>query len=274
MQLGIFAKTFSGTLPHAVLQAVKNAGFTTAQYNMACSGLPAMPDAISSDVIADISTAATANLVKLIALSGTYNMVHPDVAIRNQGHRQLAVIAQAAQALAIPLVTLCTGTRDSDDQWKFHPDNNSAEAWSDLLTSMQTAVKIANQFKVDLGIEPELANIVNSAESARRLIDAVASPRLKIILDPANLFEIETLERQRHIVAHAIELLADRIVMGHAKDRTATGEFVAAGKGVLDFPHYIKCLKSAGFEGPLITHGLAASEAADVHRFLVNEVGC
>jgi sugar phosphate isomerase/epimerase len=272
MQLGIFAKTFSGTSPQTVLQAVRNAGFTTAQYNMACSGLPAMPDAISNDVIAEIKAAATATDVKLIALSGTYNMVHPDVAIRSQGHRQLAVIAKAAQALAIPLITLCSGTRDANDQWKFHPDNNSAEAWRDLFTSLQTAVEIANQFNVDLGIEPELANIVNSAESARRLIDEMASPRLKIILDPANLFEVESLERQRYIVAHAIDLLAGRIVMGHAKDRTATGEFTAPGKGVLDFPHYIKCLKSEGFDGPLITHGLAASEAADVHSFLANEI--
>jgi sugar phosphate isomerase/epimerase len=272
MQLGIFAKTFSGKSPHTVLQAVRNAGFTTAQYNMACSGLPAMPDTISNHVISDVIAAATKSGIKLIALSGTYNMVHPNVAIRSNGHKQLAVIAQAAEALAIPLVTLCTGTRDANDQWKFHPDNNGAEAWRDLLASMQTAVEIANQFNVDLGIEPELANIVNSAESARRLIDAMASPRLKIILDPANLFEKETLERQRQIVAHAIDLLADHIVMGHAKDRTATGEFTAAGKGVLDFPHYIKCLKSAGFDGPLVAHGLIASEAADVHRFLINKV--
>jgi sugar phosphate isomerase/epimerase len=272
MQLGIFAKTFSGASPHAVLQAVKNAGYTMAQYNMACSGLPAMPDSISNDVISDIAAAATATGIKLVALSGTYNMVHPDIAFRSNGHKQLAVIVNAAQVLAIPLVTLCTGTRDANDQWKFHRDNDSAEAWNDLLISMQTAVEIADQFNVDLGIEPELANIVNSAESARRLIDEMASPRLKIILDPANLFEIETLERQRHIVAHAIDLLADRIVMGHAKDRTAIGEFTAAGKGVLDFPHYIKCLKSQDFDGPLITHGLAASEAADVHRFLANEV--
>lgn len=272
MQLGIFAKTFSGTSPHTVLQAVKNAGFTAAQYNMACSGLPAMPDAISSDAIADIKAAAISADVKLIALSATYNMVHPDVGVRSRGHKQLVVITQAARALSIPLVTLCTGTRDANDQWKFHTDNNSAKAWRDLLTSMQAAVEIANQYDVDLGIEPELANIVNSAESARRLIDEIASPRLKIILDPANLFEVETLERQRHIVAHAIGLLADRIVMGHAKDRTATGEFTAAGKGVLDFPHYIRRLKSAGFHGPLVTHGLASSEADDAYRFLTNEV--
>ncbi len=48
MQIGIFAKTFSvqGALP--VLQAVRAAGYEAAQFNMACLGLPPMPDEISA----------------------------------------------------------------------------------------------------------------------------------------------------------------------------------------------------------------------------------
>jgi sugar phosphate isomerase/epimerase len=52
--------------------------------------------------------------------------------------------------------------------------------------------------------------------------------------------------------------------MAHAKDRDATGRFVTAGRGVLDYRHYISCLRAAGFTGDLITHGLAASEAEGV----------
>ena len=133
---------------------------------------------------------------------------------------------------------------------------------------METAVGIADRHDVDLGIEPELANVVNSAAKARRLIDEIGSPRLKIVLDPANLFETATLEDQREIVAAGIDLLADRIVMGHAKDRTPAGEFTTAGHGVLDYPHYLSCLKRAGFDGPVVTHGLAAAEAAPVAAFL------
>ena len=56
--------------------------------------------------------------------------------------------------------------------------------------------------------------------------------------------------------------------MGHAKDRTATGDFATAGKGVLDYPHYLARLKAVGFEGPLVTHGLSAREAPGVAAFL------
>lgn len=268
MKLGIFAKTFEGSDPETVLRSVADAGFACAQYNMACSGLAAMPEAISEEQARSVAAAAKASGIEIVAVSGTYNMIHPDVAQREAGHRRLAVLAERCVAMSTGLITLCTGTRDPLDQWKEHPDNNSPEAWRDLLDAMGTAVAIAERFDVDLGIEPELANVVNSAAKARRLIDELKSPRLKIILDPANLFEVETLEEQRTIVSSAIDLLGDRIVMAHAKDRTQDGRFATAGKGVLDYPFYLRKLAVIGFDGSLITHGLGAQEAAGVAEFL------
>jgi sugar phosphate isomerase/epimerase len=166
------------------------------------------------------------------------------------------------------VVTLCTGTRDPDDQWRAHPDNGRPEAWRDLLASIAAALEIAEAHDIDLGIEPELANVVSSAEAARRLIDEMQSPRLQIVLDAANLFESASIAEQRNIVSRAVDLLADRIVMAHAKDRAADGAFVAAGQGVLDYPHYLAALRRAGFDGPLITHGLSAGEAPGVGAFL------
>lgn len=268
MKLGIFAKTFEGKDPFTVLRSVADAGFSCAQFNMACSGLAAMPDAISEEQARAVSQAAEETGVEIVAVSGTYNMIHPDIAVREAGHRRLAVLAERCSAMSTRLITLCTGTRDPVDQWKEHPDNDTPEAWQDLLDAMRNAVEIAERYDVDLGIEPELANVVNSAAKARRLIDEVKSDRIKIVLDPANLFEVETPEEQRTIVSSAIDLLADRIVMAHAKDRTKDGQFAIAGKGVLDYSFYLRRLAEIGFDGGLITHGLAASEASGVADFL------
>jgi sugar phosphate isomerase/epimerase len=268
MKLGIFAKTFEGTDPALVLKAIANAGFSSTQYNMACSGLAPMPDEISEEQARSVADAAVAAGVEVIAVSGTYNMIHPDLAVRQAGHRRLAVLAERCASMSTGLITLCTGTRDPFDQWKEHPDNNTPEAWRDLLEAMGTAIEIADRYDVDLGIEPELANVINSATKARRLIDELKSPRLKIILDPANLFEVETPEEQQTIVSSAIDLLADRIVMAHAKDRSSDGRFATAGKGVLDYGHYLRRLSAIGFEGSLVTHGLSAAEAEGVAAFL------
>jgi sugar phosphate isomerase/epimerase len=268
MQLGIFAKTFPGASPDQVLKAAADAGFASVQYNMACLGLPAMPDEISVDTAKAVAASARRTGVGIAAVSATYNMIHPDVAVREQGLRRLEVIASSCADMGAKLVTLCTGTRDAEDQWRHHPDNDSPEAWRDLLRSMESAIAIADRHDVDLGIEPELANVVSSAAKARRLIDDLKSPRIRIVLDAANLFETEGLGEQRRIVSASIELLADRIAMAHAKDRNPDGSFATAGKGVLDYSHYLGALKDIGFSGPLITHGLAAHEAEGTAHFL------
>jgi sugar phosphate isomerase/epimerase len=271
MQLGIFAKTFEGTTPAAILTAVKRAGFQVAQYNLACSGLPSMPAEVPDEALSAVKDAVTATGVQLNALSATYNMIDPDEARREAGHRRLAIVAGAAKSMSIPLLTLCTGSRHPSDQWAHHPLNNSKEAWQDLLTSMARAIEIANQHDLLLGIEPELANVVNSAAKAKLLLQTMQSSRLRIVFDPANLFEATSLVEQRNIITAALDLLAPHMVMVHAKDRTADGHFVAAGKGVLDYGHFFTRLRSSGFAGPLVTHGLSADEAPGVARFLAQQ---
>ena len=268
MQVGIFAKTFSATGALSVFNAVKQAGYEVAQFNMACLGMPSMPERIAPTIADEIAKASSASGVTIAAISGTYNMIHPDSLVRADGLARLATIIRAAPLMGTRLVTLCTGTRDAKDQWKHHPENSSKEAWRDLLEEMGKAIVLAEENNVDLGIEPELANVVSSAEQAKRLINELKSPRIRIVLDPANLFEVALPRESQSIIAQAVDFLGDRIVMAHAKDRRATGEFTAAGSGVIDFPHFVRCLRSAGFDGPLVTHGLSEQEAPAVATFL------
>ncbi|MCF8520881.1 MAG: sugar phosphate isomerase/epimerase [Rhodobacteraceae bacterium] len=268
MRLGIFAKTFDGTNPLTVLQAAKDAGFACVQYNMACSGLPSMPDALTPDQAAAIAQASAATGVAIAAVSGTYNMIHPDPAVRATGLRRLSVLIDHAAVMGAGMITLCTGTRDPDDQWRHHPDNASPAAWRDLLDEMAKACALAEAAGVRLGIEPELANVIDGATRARDLLDTLQSPALAIVLDPANLFEVVPQLRQRDLLSQAVDLLADRVTMAHAKDRDPTGGFATAGKGVVDFPHFLACLRAAGFDGDLVTHGLLAAEAPGVAAYL------
>jgi sugar phosphate isomerase/epimerase len=268
MRIGIFAKTFEGSDAPTVLAAARAAGYETVQFNMACLGLPPMPDAIPPGAAAGVARAARETGVSIAAVSGTYNMIHPDKAVRDAGLRRLDVLAASCAAMGAALVTLCTGTRDPHDQWRGHPGNATPEAWRDLLAEMEKAVAIAERHGVDLGVEPELANVVDGAAKARALLDAIASHRLRIVLDPANLFEVAGEAERRRLVEEAVDRLGDAIAMAHAKDRTPDGGFATAGKGVVDFRHFVGRLRSAGFDGPLVTHGLSAGEAPETAAFL------
>jgi sugar phosphate isomerase/epimerase len=270
-RLGIFAKTFAGTTAESVLTAARDAGYGCVQFNLACCGLPSMPDELPPGLVASVAAASARTGVTIAALSGTYNMIHPDGSVRATGLRRLGLLLGQARAMGTSLVTLCTGTRDPADQWRHHPDNDTPEAWADLLTEMAKAAALAEQFDIDLGIEPEHANVVRSAAHAARLLAEVASPRLRIVLDPANMVDDAQTDQDR-LFAEACDLLGGRITMAHAKDRDAKGAVVPAGSGIIDFGAFFAALDGIGFAGPVVTHGLAAADAAAVARFLRSKI--
>ena len=109
----------------------------------------------------------------MAAVSGTYNMAHPDAAVRAEGARWLDEMIAAAPALGTGVVTLCTGSRDADDMWRAHPDNASPEAWRDLLESCRRRSERAEGHKITLAVEPEHGNVIVSPTAARRLLDEI-----------------------------------------------------------------------------------------------------
>ncbi|MBY5406447.1 sugar phosphate isomerase/epimerase family protein [Rhizobium leguminosarum] len=273
MKLGIFAKIFPGDRSTTVFNAASEAGYGAVQYNMACSGIGALPGEIASEIVASVRDASLAAGVEIAAISATYNMIHPDLAIREAGRRSFEAIAASANQMGSNLLTVCSGSCDAHDQWRHHPDNESAAAWQEMVAELRLLVAIADRHNILIGVEPELANVISSPGRARKLIDELDSDRVRIVFDPANLFDVETEARRRAIIDDAVVLLADRIEIAHAKDRNADGSFATAGKGVIDYAAYIAALKRVGFSGSLITHGLAASEARGVADFLRATLG-
>jgi len=270
MRLGIFAKTFARPNLAATLDAVVASGLDCVQFNFSSAGLPTLPEKIAPEALDAIAREMQRRRLSVAAVSGTFNMIGPDLAKRREGLRRLETVAASCAALGAPMVTLCTGTRDAQDMWRAHPLNDSAEAWEDLLASMKEALKIADRHNICLGVEPETANVVNSAKKARRLLDQMASPRLKIIMDAANLFHPGDGARMAEMLDEAFDLLGPDIGLAHAKDFRdgAVIEHVAAGRGMLDWARLPRLFRAAHFDGPLILHGLAEDEVKTSAAFL------
>jgi sugar phosphate isomerase/epimerase len=270
--IGIFARTFSRPSLEGVLDAVVGHGIHETQFNMSVAGLPSMPDEIDPALANRVRETCARRDVTVTAVSGTFNMAHPDEGTRRDGLRSLGVIAGACQRLGTSTITLCTGTRDRENMWRRHPDNETPEAWRDLLATVQEALEMAEEHGVTLAFEAEINNVVDSAKKGRRLLDKMRSPHLKVVMDAANLFDADDPARQlsssEQILDEAFELLGDDIVIVHAKDVRASGEVVAAGKGDLDYGLYLKHLSEAGYGGPLVMHGLAEEEVEGSLAFL------
>jgi sugar phosphate isomerase/epimerase len=236
------------------------------------AGRASMPERIPAELAQRVRDAANARGLDIAAVSGTFNMAHPDPQTRADGLRRLDVLAEACPTLETGVITLCTGTRDAENMWRRHPENSTAEAWRDMRATIAEAVAIAERRGVVLAIEPEISNVVDSPKAARRLLDEIASPHLRVVIDAANLFDADDPSRQISrsdpVLGEAFDLLAPDIVLAHAKDVTDTGSFAAAGRGDVDWERYLTLLGASGYDGALIMHGLDEAEVSDSTAFL------
>src|SRR5262245_5016954 len=268
MNLGIFAKTYDRPTVDDIFAAAAADGFASVQFYFVSAGLSPMPEAIDPAVCARVRAAADAAGTEIVSLSSTYNMIHPDRAVRERGLRGLEVLAGTCAQLGCGILSLCTGTRDRDNMWRRHPDNDTPEAWSDLLTEMGRAVDVAERYDLNLGIEPEPGNVVNSAQRARELLDTTGSDRIGIVLDPANLIEGVPGDRVDATIDEGIVLLGKRTILAHGKDRDAAGVVQPPGQGIVPWPRFLSGLDSTGFDGHLVLHGLPETAVATSVAYL------
>ena len=262
MQIGIMDGTVVRPTLEGTLDAILEYGMDTMQFNLGQVDLADVSERIETGRCDRIRRALDTRNMTMAAISGHFNMIHPDVQVRLAGLRGLGVLAPACERLGTSVITLCTGTRDRNSIWRRHPDNDSPEAWTDLVATMRQAVQIAEEYGVTLAFEPEVANVVDSARKARRLLDEMGSPYLKVTMDGANIYHAGELPRMREILDEAFALLGQDIALAHAKDLDRDGEagHLAAGKGLLDYEHYLSLLNQLEYAVPLILHGLTESE--------------
>lgn len=270
MEIGIFSKTFERPTLKEKLDAIAAHGLRAVQFNMDCAGVESMPDQIDPALSAMIKQEFAARGITMAAVSGTYNMVDPDLEQRRLGLQRLKTLAAACHDMGTSVITLCTGTRDRTSMWRRHPDNDLPDAMRDLVAEVRQAVVFAEEYKVTLAFEPEVNNVIDSARKARQLLDEVNSPYLKVVMDGANVFHKGELPRMREILDEAFALLSKDIALAHAKDLDHDGDagHLAAGQGLLDYGYYLGLLKQSGYTGSLILHGLDENQVDGCVGFL------
>lgn len=270
MEIGIFSRTFeTSDLEETYKKMIKH-DINHTQFNLSNAGMPTLPEYLDEKKVEKIKAITNAYKIKLDALSGTFNMIDPDENARKKGCVQFEIQCKVARLLGIPIVSLCTGSKNPDSKWRWHDDNLKQSSYDDLMRSTENIIKYAEDNNVILGVEVEASNIINTAERARRYLDTVGSSKIKIIMDGANLFMPEQITDMKRILRDAFDILGNDIILAHAKDLTIDGDmdFVSAGQGVLDYDYYINLLKRVGYMGPLILHGLSESQISTSISFL------
>ena len=82
MDLGVFSRTYHPVGIDRICAQIARDGFQAIQFNISSAGLPSLPKAWTEAVIQEVMASATHSGLSICALSGTYNMAHPEFTTR------------------------------------------------------------------------------------------------------------------------------------------------------------------------------------------------
>ena len=180
-----------------------------------------------------------------VAVLGCYlNLAHPDpeklreIQSRYYGHLRAAAFMGAG--------VVGTETGAPNPEYKMDSNTHTEEALESFIRGLAPVVERAEHWGVSVAIEPVWKHIVYDADRALQVLKAVASPNLRIILDPVNLLYAGNAGDRDRIIGEAIDKLGEHVAVVHIKDFVPEGEelkAVAAGTGEMDYTRILRFIK-------------------------------
>ena len=147
--LGIMTRHVERDSLAEVAAAIASYGLTAVQLTLESAGLEPIPAALDRPTAQHIGATLRDAGLTVAAVSGTFNVLDPDLARRRDSLDRFARLCDALPWLGASVVTTCTGTRDPHSMWAPHPANSEPAAWD----------------------EPETANVASSPAKAQRLLE-------------------------------------------------------------------------------------------------------
>jgi len=267
MRIGISTTDFKQTPSDELFGRITGLGFGViqlglaqlAESNFTKDGVFEIPDVIDGGLIR-AARGAVRHGLHIAALSGTFNMSHPDADARREGVRRFDALGGAAGEIGCDLVTLCTGTRSRKHLWAPHPENGGEPAWSDMTDTLLRLVEIAERRNLRMAIETEASNVVDTPEKACLALDAAGSDRVGMIMDCANLFRPGEAKRADvdERIKSAFGLYGDRVMLAHGKDISESEgvSFCATGEGIVNYDLFLELLAEHKYAGDMVLHGI------------------
>ena len=181
-----------------------------------------------------------------VAVLGCYlNLAHPDPAklrdiqSRYYGHLRVAALMGAG--------VVGTETGAPNPEYKMDANTHTDEALDTFIRGLAPVVECAEHWGVSVAIEPVWKHIVYDADRALRVLDAIRSPNLRIILDPVNLLYAGNADQKEKVIGDAIDKLGEHVAVVHLKDFVRDGDelrSIAAGTGEMDYAGILRFMKA------------------------------
>ena len=130
------------------------------------------------------------------------------------------------------------------------PASVSEDAFLFFLRCLEPLVRDAEEENAVFAIEPVFSHIVSTPERAERMLDAIRSDHLQIILDAVNLLGPETVRDADAVIDDAVRRLGGRVRVLHMKDFLPPAEgdrtlkCCACGLGMMRYERLLRFAKA------------------------------
>lgn len=174
--------------------------------------------------------------VQVGILSCYINMIHPDLAVREELLQKFESYVRHAKYFGASMVASETGGVFPEIQYT--EKNFTDEAFEEAVNVIRRLVQAGEKHRMLIGIEPGLNHPVYSLERVEQLLAAIDSEYMGIILDPTNLITSTTYPQQVELVQEAFDRFGEKIVAVHLKDFQIQDDAIVPvplGEGVIDY---------------------------------------
>ena len=272
LKLGVFTGVYASLPLEEAARRIAADGFHGVVLEYAFADVRFDPWAPDWDKARLITSTLAKHNLKIVGLFGYYNVVDPDAARRQRGEQRMQVLIENWKQFGCPLISTETGTFNDKSEWLESPENATEQGYQACRAALERLTKAAKKTGAVISIETYWRNVIDSIARAERVMRDVRG--LKLVMDPCNFYRKEDLSRMDPMLEEMFRLLGKQIVLAHAKDVKASADgtdLPAAGKGVLDYPLYLRLLAGLNRELYLVIEHLTLDDVPRARDYVLSQ---
>lgn len=177
---------------------------------------------------------------------GVYtNLIHPDPAERkaNLAYFEAMMVIGGHMGVRTFITEAGHHSPEKPESVEYHFQET---VWRQMVATARELAALAERHNAVVLMEPFFRGFLASAKRTRLFLEEVGSPRIRALLDPANLLEVNDLPEMFGQLGRHIDCL-------HAKDRKLhVDRGVPAGQGDLDYRQFVTLAAQRTPHAPLI----------------------
>jgi sugar phosphate isomerase/epimerase len=272
LKLGVFTGVYASLPLEEAARRIAADGFHGVVLDFAFADVKFDPWAPDWDKARLITSTLAKHNLKIVGLFGYYNLVDPDPVRRQRGEQRMQVLIENWKQFGCPVISTETGTFNEKSEWVESPENATEHGYQACRAALEKLVKAAKKTGAVISIETYWRNVIDSTARAQRVLRDV--PGLKLVMDPCNFYRKEDLSRMDPMLEEMFRLLGKQIVLAHAKDVKAAADgtdLPASGKGVLDYPLFLRLLAGLNRELYLIIEHLTLDDVPRSRDYVLSQ---